>query len=111
MATRKFISKENNLNPETYIGAKGELWVSDEDGSLRLGDGSSPGGTDISSGGSGNGTEIARGDSFASVENDGNINISIDGRVVAVSNGGGKLAYYNTDENEWQYVHDNSPVV
>jgi len=51
MATRRFISKEVTIVPSTYVGQHGELWIGDDDTTLRVGNDTTPGGIVISGGG------------------------------------------------------------
>ncbi len=51
MATRRFISKEVSILPSTYIGQYGELWIGDDDTTLRVGNNTTPGGIVVSGGG------------------------------------------------------------
>ena len=51
MATRRFISKEVTIVPSTYVGQYGELWIGDDDTTLRVGNDTTPGGIVISGGG------------------------------------------------------------
>lgn len=51
MATRRFTSKEVAQLPSTYIGQYGELWMGDDDTTLRVGNNTTPGGVPLGGGG------------------------------------------------------------
>jgi hypothetical protein len=44
MAMRKIVNKETGVNPKTHVGRLGEMWISDEDTVIRMGDNVTPGG-------------------------------------------------------------------
>lgn len=50
---RAFLSKMGGTDPSTYIGREGEIFWNPTDGSLRLSDGTTPGGNAIAGGGVG----------------------------------------------------------
>ena len=62
---RKVISKDIQDNADTYIGRKGEIWISEDNTLIRVGDNTTPGGVEVGVGSAGslvngNATEIGR---------------------------------------------------
>ena len=52
MATRKIVNKHINQSSSTYVGVDGELFYDTESNTLKISDGSTPGGTTLNTDGS-----------------------------------------------------------
>lgn len=67
---RKFISKEVQINADNYVGHKGELWVSEDNTILRVGNNTTAGGVEI---GVGSASGLSNGNAKVSLSPDGTV--------------------------------------
>ena len=82
---RKFVSKDIQMHADDYVGFKGELWVSEDNTILRVGDNSTPGGGEISVG---TASSLANGNAVLSLSANGTVSFPDIGNVWTFDNDG-----------------------
>ena len=113
MAFRKLVGSYKDYNLSTHVLEDGYLAVDVDSGSLRLGDGSTAGGIEVSTGGGGGGSSTSLGDltavgSTLSAPSNANLTLAVAGTGSIVLTG---ITFPNTDGSNTQVLATNGSGV